>query len=157
MKRSPAGLRISRPGNTMSYDSSNIFAKILRGEIPCHKVYENADAIVFMDVMPQSAGHTLIVPKAASRNLLDADPEVLSRVIPLVQKVAIAAKAAFNADGISIAQFNEPAGGQTVFHLHFHVMPRYEGQSLQLHARQMEDAVVLAANAGKLKAALSGI
>ena len=117
----------------MSYDSSNIFAKILRGEIPCHKVYEDADAIVFMDVMPQSPGHALVLPKAASRNLLDADPAVLAKIIPLVQKVAIAAKSAFNADGISIAQFNEPAGGQTVFHLHFHIMPRYEGQPLQMH------------------------
>lgn len=139
----------------MSYDNSNIFAKILRGEIPCHKVYEDADAIVFMDVMPQTSGHTLVVPKAPSRNLLDADPAVLAKIIPLVQKVAIAAKAAFNAGGISIAQFNEPAGGQTVFHLHFHVMPRYEGKPLQLHARQMEDAAILAANAEKLKAALA--
>lgn len=139
----------------MAYDTSNIFARILRGEIPCHKVYEDADAVVFMDVMPQTAGHTLVVPKAPSRNLLDADPAVLAKIIPLVQKVAVAAKAAFNADGISIAQFNEPAGGQTVFHLHFHVMPRYEGQPLQIHARQMEDAAVLAANAEKLKAALA--
>lgn len=139
----------------MSYDNSNIFAKILRGEIPCHKVYEDADAIVFMDVMPQTSGHTLVVPKAASRNLLDADPAVLAKIMPLVQKVSIAAKAAFNADGISIAQFNEPAGGQTVFHLHFHVMPRYDGQPLQLHARQMEDAAILAANAEKLKVALA--
>ena len=140
----------------MSYDSSNIFAKILRGEIPCHKVYEDADAIVFMDVMPQSPGHALVLPKAASRNLLDANPAVLAKIIPLVQKVAIAAKSAFNADGISIAQFNEPAGGQTVFHLHFHIMPRYEGQPLQLHVRKMEDTAVLAANAEKLKAALAG-
>ncbi len=139
----------------MSYDTSNIFAKILRGEIPCHKVYEDADAIVFMVVMPQTAGHALIVPKAPSRNLLDADPVVLANILPLIQKVAVAAKSAFNADGISIAQFNEAAGGQTVFHLHFHVMPRYEGQPLQIHARKMEDAAVLAANAEKLKAALA--
>jgi histidine triad (HIT) family protein len=138
----------------MTYDPSNIFAKILRGEIPCHKVYEDADAIVFMDVMPQTPGHALVVPKAPSRNLLDADPAVLAKIIPLVQKVSVAAKAAFNADGISIAQFNESAGGQTVFHLHFHIMPRYEGQPLQIHARQMEDKAVLAANAEKLKAAL---
>ncbi|MBA2127140.1 HIT family protein [Hyphomicrobium methylovorum] len=139
----------------MAYDSNNIFAKILRGEIPSHKVYEDDDAIVFMDVMPQSPGHALIVPKAASRNLLDADPSVLSKIVPLVQKVAVAAKSAFAADGVSIAQFNEEAGGQTVFHLHFHVIPRYAGQSLITHARQMEDNAVLAANAEKLKAALS--
>ncbi|SFV28267.1 HIT family protein [Hyphomicrobium facile] len=139
----------------MSYDANNIFAKILRGEIPCHKVYEDADAIVFMDVMPQSPGHTLVLPKAQSRNLLDADPAVLAKIIPLVQKVAIAAKSAFNADGISIAQFNETAGGQTVFHLHFHVIPRYEGKPLNLHARNMEEGSVLTANAEKLKAALA--
>ena len=139
----------------MSYDSNNIFAKILRGEIPCHKVYEDADAIVFMDVMPQSPGHTLVVPKAQSRNLLDADPAGIAKIMPLVQKVAIAAKSAFNADGISIAQFNEPAGGQTVFHLHYHVIPRFDGQPLQIHARKMEDGAVLAANAEKLKAALA--
>jgi histidine triad (HIT) family protein len=139
----------------MSYDTNNIFAKILRGEIPCHKVYENADAIVFMDVMPQSPGHALILPKSASRNLLDADPAVLAKIIPLVQKVAVAAKSAFDADGVSIAQFNETAGGQTVFHLHFHVIPRYEGKPLNTHARNMEDNAVLAANAEKLKAALA--
>jgi histidine triad (HIT) family protein len=139
----------------MAYDSSNIFAKILRGEIPSYKVYEDADAIVFMDVMPQSLGHALVVPKAESRNLLDADPAVLAKIIPLVQKVAVAAKAAFEADGITIMQFNEPAGGQTVFHLHFHIIPRYEGQPLQIHARKMEDAAVLAANAEKLKLALA--
>ncbi len=139
----------------MAYDDSNIFAKILRGEIPCHKVYEDDDAIAFMDVMPQSSGHALVVPKTPSRNLLDADPAVLARIIPLVQKIAVASKSAFNADGISIAQFNETAGGQTVFHLHFHIMPRYEGQPLQIHARKMEDAAVLAANAEKLKAALA--
>lgn len=139
-----------------AYDPNNIFAKILRGEIPSHKVYEDADAIVFMDVMPQSPGHALIVPKAPSRNVFDADPAVLARILPLVQKVAIASKKAFAADGIAIWQFNEPAGGQTVFHLHYHVIPRYEGQALRAHASgKMEDAEVLKANAAKLKAALS--
>ena len=138
-----------------TYDTNNIFAKILRGEIPCHKVYEDGDVLVFMDVMPQSPGHALIVPKAASRNLFDADPAVLANILPLVQKVAIAAKAAFSADGITVWQFNEPAGGQTVFHLHYHVIPRYEGQGLRSHAGKMEDGAVLAANAAKLKAALT--
>lgn len=137
-----------------TYDPDNIFAKILRGDIPCHKVYEDDVALVFMDVMPQSPGHTLVVPKTPSRNLLDADPAVLSKILPLVQKIAIAAKAAFNADGISVWQFNEPASGQTVFHLHYHVIPRYEGQPLRAHAGKMEDAEVLKANAAKLKAAL---
>jgi len=138
----------------MSYDPNNIFAKILRGEVPCHKVYEDADAIVLMDVMPQAPGHALVVPKAGSRNLFDADPAVLSKLIALVQKVAIAAKTAFNADGISVWQFNEPAGGQTVFHLHYHVITRYDGLALKSHARNMEDGAVLSANAEKLKAAL---
>ena len=138
----------------MTYDSSNIFAKILRGEIPCHKVYEDADTLCFMDVMPQSTGHTLVVPKAASRNALDADPQVLAKLLPLVQKIAIAAKAAFNADGITVMQFNEPAGGQTVFHLHYHVIPRFDGVALKAHTGKMEDGAVLAANAAKLREAL---
>ena len=138
----------------MSYDPTNIFGKILRGEIPCHKVYEDADAIVFMDVMPQSAGHALVVPKAASRNVLDADLDVLAKILPLVQKVAIAATAAFKADGITVMQFNEPAGGQTVFHLHYHVIPRFDGVALKSHTGKMEDSAVLSAHAEKLKAAL---
>jgi histidine triad (HIT) family protein len=138
----------------MSYDNSNIFAKILRGEIPCHKVYEDEDAIVFMDVMPQAPGHALVVPKAQSRNVLDADAAVLAKILPLVQKVAKASKAAFKADGITVMQFNEPAGGQTVFHLHYHVIPRFEGQPLKSHSGKMEDGSVLAANAEKLRMAL---
>ena len=141
----------------MSYDPSNIFAKILAGEIPCHKVYEDTDALVFMDVMPQSTGHALVVPKAPSRNVLDADPNVLAKILPLVQKVAIAAKTAFEADGITIMQFNEPAGGQTVFHLHYHVIPRFESVPLKAHTGQMENGAVLAANAEKLKKALEGV
>jgi histidine triad (HIT) family protein len=137
-----------------TYDDNNIFAKILRGEIPSFKVYEDADALVFMDVMPQSPGHTLVIPKAPSRNMLDADPKVLSTIIPLVQKIAIAAKKAFEADGIQIVQFNEPASGQTVYHLHFHVIPRYEGKPVTLHAAKMEDMEVLKAHCEKLKAAL---
>jgi histidine triad (HIT) family protein len=140
----------------MAYDQSNIFARILRGEIPCHKVYEDMDAVAFMDVMPQSPGHTLIVPKAASRNILDADPAVLARVIVVVQRIAKAAKSAFAADGISIMQYNEPAGGQSVFHLHFHVVPRTEGMPLRSHAGKMEDGAVLAAHAEKLRNALAG-
>jgi histidine triad (HIT) family protein len=140
----------------MAYDSNNVFAKILRGEIPCHKVYEDDDVIVFMDVMPQAPGHALVVPKAASRNILDADPAVLTKLLPVVQKVAKASKAAFAADGISVIQYNEAAGGQSVFHLHLHVVPRYEGQPLKPHSGKMEDPAVLAANAEKLRAALAG-
>ncbi len=138
----------------MSYDTENIFAKILRGEIPCHKVYEDDDAIVFMDVMPQAPGHALVVPKAASRNMLDADPTTLAALAALVQKVARGAIAAFDADGLTILQFNEPAGGQTVFHLHIHVIPRQDGTPLRPHSGQMEDPEVLKANAEKLRAAI---
>lgn len=139
----------------MSYDAGNIFGKILRGEIPAAKVYENNDAIVIMDAMPQAPGHVLVIPKAPSRNLLDADPAVLARLMPLVQKMARAVKAAFAADGVVVMQFNEAAAGQTVFHLHIHVIPRHEGVPLRAHARGMEAPEVLAANAAKIKAALA--
>ncbi|GHA12571.1 hydrolase [Devosia pacifica] len=117
-----------------TYEPDNIFAKILRGEIPSHKVFEDDQALVMMDIFPQSRGHTLIIPKAASRNLLDAGPAALSALMPLVQRVAKAVKAATNADGIRLAQFNEEAAGQTVFHLHFHVIPAYAGKDLERHA-----------------------
>ncbi len=138
----------------MAYDTDNVFAKILRGEIPAHKVLEDDDVIVFMDVMPQGPGHTLVVPKTASRNLLDADPAVVAKLLPTVQRVARAVKAAFAADGVSIFQYNEPAGGQSVFHLHIHVVPRFEGVALKPHSGKMEDQAVLAANAEKLRKAL---
>ena len=137
-----------------TYDDNNIFAKILRGEIPAFKVYEDDDTFAFMDVMPQSTGHTLVIPKAPSRNLLDADPAVLSKTIPVVQKIAVAAKKAFAADGIQLVQFNEPASGQSVYNLHVHIIPRFEGVPLKPHTGEMEKPEVLAANAEKLKAAL---
>lgn len=140
--------------STPGYDSNNIFAKIIRGEISCHKVYEDEHSLVFMDAMPQSPGHALVIPKAASRNLLDADPATLTRLIALVQRVARAAKSAFAADGISIIQYNEAAGGQSVFHLHFHLIPRYEGQALKPHSGAMEKPEVLAPLAARLKSAL---
>lgn len=136
------------------YDENNIFAKILKGEIPAHKVYEDDDTLAFMDVMPQAPGHLLVIPKRGSRNLLDADPAVLSTLLPVVQKLAVAAKEAFEADGVFIAQFNEPAAGQTVFHLHFHVIPRHDGQALKPHTGKMEDGAVLAENAQKIREAL---
>lgn len=137
-----------------AYDPNNIFAKILKGDIPSVKLYEDDDTLAFMDVMPQATGHLLVIPKTASRNILDADPEVLARTIPVVQKLAIAAKEAFEADGVSVAQFNELAAGQTVFHLHFHIIPRHEGVPLKPHSGRMEDIEVLKANAEKIKAAL---
>jgi histidine triad (HIT) family protein len=138
----------------MTYDPNNIFAKILRGDIPCHKVYEDEATLVFMDVMPQAAGHVLVVPKSPSRNLLDADGATLAGLLLVVQKIAVAAKSAFAADGIQIIQYNEAAGGQSVFHLHFHVIPRHEGTGLRAHAGQMEKPDVLAANAAKIRDAL---
>lgn len=137
-----------------AYDPNNIFAKILKGEIPSVKLYEDDDTLAFMDVMPQATGHLLVIPKTGSRNLLDADPAVLSKLIPVVQKLAVAAKEAFEADGVFIAQFNEPAAGQTVYHLHFHVIPRHEGVPLKPHSGKMEDIEVLKANAEKIKAVL---
>ncbi|MBB4215512.1 HIT family protein [Rhizobium anhuiense] len=137
------------------YDDNNIFAKILRGEIPSHRIYEDAHTIAFMDVMPQAPGHVLVVPKPASRNILDADPATLAHAISVVQKVAIAVKDVFDADGVFIAQFNEPAAGQTVFHLHFHVIPRHEGAALKSHSGKMEDGAMLAAHAEKIRAALA--
>jgi histidine triad (HIT) family protein len=140
---------------TAAYDPDNIFAKILRGEIPSHKVYEDDKILAFMDVMPQSNGHTLVVPKAAARNILDASAEQLTDLIPVVQKIAKAAVSAFEADGAVIMQFNEAPAGQTVFHLHFHVVPRYEGIPMRPHEGGMADGALLAANAAKLRAALA--
>ncbi|MDQ1198681.1 HIT family protein [Agrobacterium sp. SORGH_AS 787] len=137
-----------------AYDDNNIFAKILRGEIPCVKVYEDDHTLAFMDVMPQAPGHLLVIPKTGSRNILDADPEVLTKTIPVVQKLAVATKDAFDADGVYIAQFNEPAAGQTVFHLHFHVVPRKDGEPLKPHSGAMADIEVLKAHAEKIKKAL---
>lgn len=139
----------------MIYDDSNIFAKILRGEIPSHRVYEDADVVAFMDVMPQANGHVLVVPKTPSRNMLDADPAVLSRTIPVVQKLAVATKKAFAADGVTVMQFNEAPAGQSVFHLHFHVIPRHEGIPLAPHSGKMENPDVLMANATRIRAALA--
>jgi histidine triad (HIT) family protein len=138
----------------MSYDPANIFGKILRGEIPAHKVHEDEVALVMMDLFPQSRGHVLIVPKAPSRNLLDAQPATLAAVIPLVQKVANAVKTATGADGIRVAQFNEAPAGQTVFHLHFHVIPVYAGVPLGAHGGGKADDGELAALAKDIAAAL---
>jgi histidine triad (HIT) family protein len=138
----------------MTYDTNNIFAKILRGEIPCHKIYEDEHTLAFMDVMPQVDGHCLVVPKSGSRNLLDADVNILAHVMATVQKVSRAAMKAFNADGIQIRQFNESAAGQTVFHLHFHVMPMKEGIAVKPHTGKMADNAVLAEYASRLKVEL---
>ena len=138
----------------MSYDDTNIFAKILRGELPSHKIYEDAETFAFMDIMPRGDGHCLVIPKTPSRNILDADPQSLATLIASVQKVSRAVVKAFSADGVTVQQFNEPAGGQIVFHLHFHVIPRFDGVALRPHSGEMEKPEILAANAGKIRAAL---
>ena len=140
----------------MSYDTNNIFAKILRGEIPCHKVHEDEHTLAFMDVMPQADGHTLVIPKSPSRNLLDADPAALGALMASVQKVANAVRKAFDAEGILIQQFNEPAAGQTVFHLHFHILPRSAGVSLRPHTGKMADHALLARHAEMIRQSLTG-
>lgn len=136
-----------------AYDPENIFAKILRGEIPSTRVYEDDDTLAFMDIMPRADGHLLVIPRTPCRNLLDATPEQLSAVMTTVQKMAQAVKQAFEADGVTIQQFNEAAGGQEVFHLHFHVLPRYEGVSLRPPGN-MGDFDLIAAHADKIKAVL---
>jgi histidine triad (HIT) family protein len=139
-----------------AYDANNIFARILRGELPCHKVYEDGNALVFMDIMPRVDGHALVVPKAASRNILDAGAEDLAHVIAVAQKVARAAMRAFSADGISISQFSESAGGQVVFHTHVHVLPRHHGVDMRPPGVKADDAV-LAEHARKLAEAVAAI
>jgi histidine triad (HIT) family protein len=138
----------------MIYDPGNIFGKILRGEIPSHAIYEDSDALAIMDVMPMVDGHCLVIPKAASRNLLDADAGTLARVILVVQKVAAAAKAGFGTQGVQIRQYNEEAAGQSVFHLHFHVLPMNSVEDLRPHSGQMADQTLLARHAAMITKAM---
>ena len=138
----------------MTYDGNNIFAKILKGEIPSHKIYEDEYTLAFMDVMPQVDGHCLVISKVGSRNLLDAELSTLTPLMATVQKIARAAKTAFNADGLQVRQYNEPAAGQTVFHLHFHVLPLNEGQSIRPHSGEMADQALLAKHAEMIRKAL---
>ncbi len=139
-----------------AYDPNNIFAKILRGELPCYKVYEDEKALAFLDIMPRAPGHTLVLPKSAARNIFDVSPDDLAHVAKVAQKVAKAAKTAFGADGVTIQQFNEGAGGQVVFHLHVHVIPRKEGVAMKPPASEKEKPDVLSDQALKLAAALKG-
>lgn len=138
----------------MAYDTGNIFARILRGELPCHKVFEDGATLAFLDIMPMTRGHTLVLPKAATTNIYEIGAADLAATMATVQRVAVAAKAAFAADGITIQQFNDAAGGQSVFHLHFHVMPRWEGKSLRPHGGGAEKPEVLTEVAQTLRAAL---
>ncbi|WP_170592425.1 HIT family protein [Ruegeria arenilitoris] len=137
-----------------AYDPENIFAKILRGEIPSTRVNEDEDTLAFMDIMPRADGHLLVIPKTPCRNVLDATPEQLAAVMTTVQKLARAVMRAFDAEGVTIQQFNEAAGGQEVFHLHFHVLPRHEGVSLRPPGK-MGDFDEIAKHAERIRAALA--
>jgi histidine triad (HIT) family protein len=137
-----------------AYDSNNIFAKILRGELPCYKVYEDDKALAFLDIMPRAPGHTLVLPKAAARNILDVPPDDLAHVIKVAQRIAKVSVEVFHADGVTIQQFNEGAGGQVVFHLHVHVIPRKDGVAMKPPAAVKEAPDVLADQAKQLAAAL---
>jgi histidine triad (HIT) family protein len=139
-----------------NYDPNNVFAKILRGELPSHKVYEDAKAFAFLDIMPRAPGHTLVIPKAAARNLLDIEADDLAHLMQATQRIARAAMTVFSADGLTVQQFNEPAGGQIVFHLHIHLIPRKNGVALKPPATVKEDPAVLSDHALKLAAALKG-
>ena len=128
----------------MAYDSNNIFAKILRGEIPCHKIHEDENTLAFLDIMPRSEGHALVITKEKARDLFDISPKALAKVMNVVQSLAPKIKEAVGADGVLIQQFNGQAAGQTVFHLHVHIVPIKEGVPVKPHAGQMEDQAVLA-------------
>ena len=140
-------------GGMAAYDDQNIFAKILRGEIPSIKLYEDDATYVFMDIMPRADGHCLVIPKTPCRNVLDASPEQLAAVMKTTQIMAHAVMKAFEAEGVTLQQFNEDAGGQEVYHLHFHVLPRHAGVSLRPPGK-MADMDVLNAQAEKIRAAL---
>jgi histidine triad (HIT) family protein len=136
------------------YDDTNIFAKIIRGDIPAFKVFEDERGLAFMDAMPQSDGHTLVVPKARARNLFDIEPAVLAELIKTTQHVARGVQKAFSPGGMRIVQFNETTAGQTVFHIHFHIIPCYEGVPLRSHNRDWADKAVLAQHAERVRQAL---
>ncbi len=141
----------------MAYDKDNIFAKILRNEIPAVNVYEDEQTLAFMDVMPQAPGHTLVIPKCEAENLFDLEISAGTAVLATAQKVARAVKDAMHADGIMLNQFNGPAAGQTVFHFHLHIVPRFDGVPLRKHSGEMEDIAVLEVQAEKIRAALGNL
>ena len=140
---------------TPAYDPNNIFAKILRGEAPCVSVYEDDVSLAFMDVMPRADGHTLVVPKVAARNILDIAAADLARFMPSAQRVARAVKAGMAAEGVVVQQFNESAGGQLVFHLHFHLLPRWSGVALRPPGGPFQPAEALEVHAARIRAALA--
>ena len=138
----------------MAYDANNIFARMVRGEIPCIKVYEDAETLAFMDIMPQSDGHTLVIPKLAGENLFDSPPGAVLAAMRTTQRVARAVARAFDAPGMIITQFNGPVSGQTVFHLHFHIIPAYASGTRRAHARERVEGAVLESQAVRIRAAL---
>ncbi len=138
----------------MAYDPSNIFARILRSEVPCHKVYEDDNTLAFMDIMPQADGHTLVIPRTPGENIHDLPEEALAATIRTTQKVAGAIRLAFDPPGIMIAQLNGAPAGQSVFHLHFHIVPRYAGKDFRMAAGEMADPAVLAEHAARIRAHL---
>lgn len=140
--------------STPAYDDQNVFAKILRGDLPSHKVFEDENTLVIMDIMPRGDGHILVIPKAPSRNIFDIETADLNAVMATVQKMARTVVKAFGADGTTIQQFSEPAGGQVVFHTHVHIIPRFEGVSLKPHTGEMADNDLLAKQADQIRAAL---
>jgi len=142
---------------TPTYDPNNIFAKILRGEAPCTKVYEDDLSLAFLDVMPRADGHTLVIPKVPARNIFDIAAEDLARFMPAVQKVARAVKAGMGAEGLTVQQFNEVAGGQQVFHLHFHVLPRWTGVPVRPPGGPFQNAESLRPHAERIIAAFAGV
>jgi histidine triad (HIT) family protein len=138
-----------------AYDPNNIIAKILRGEIPAIKVYEDSDTLAIMDIMPQADGHVLVIPRAPSRNLLDADPATFKPLYETVQIIARAVQQAFGSDGVLVQQFNEAAAGQSIYHLHVHVLPRNAGEPLRPHSGKMADQALLAKHAEMIRQALN--
>ena len=140
----------------MTYDPNNVFAKMLRGELPCHKIYEDEDTLAFLDIMPRAEGHALVITKEKARDLFDVSPEALAKLMAVVQKLAPQIKEAVGADGVLIAQFNGAAAGQTVFHLHVHIIPRKEGEPLRPEGARMEDQTKLAATAEQIRRKLGG-
>jgi histidine triad (HIT) family protein len=140
----------------MAYDENNVFAKVLRGEIPCHKIYEDDDTLAFLDIMPRSDGHALVITKEKARDLFDISPDGLAKLMAVVQTLAPKIKQAMGADGVLIAQFNGAAAGQTVFHLHVHIIPRKDGEPLRPEGARMEDQAKLAATAEKIRRKLGG-
>lgn len=139
----------------MAYDDGNVFARILRGELPCHRIHEDAATLAFLDIMPQAEGHTLVIPKERAESLLDLSPGGAAALIQTTQRVARAVKAAMGVPGLMIAQLTGAAAGQTVFHVHMHIIPRVSGIDLKLHARGMEAPETLAATAARIRAALT--